>query len=380
MLKPAGARCNLACEYCYYREKATLYPGSGLRMDEPTLERITAAYLQVHPGPEVVFGWQGGEPLLMGVDFFRRALELQARFCPPGFRVSNALQTNGTLVDDEWAEFFGKHGFLVGISLDGPPDLHDAYRRDTAGRPSHAAALRGLAALQRHGVEYNALVTVNRRNAGRLLEVYRYLTGLGVRYLQFIPIVERRAPANPRPSASSVRPEAYGEGLCAVFDYWAAHDVGQVFVQLFESALAVHVGQPPSVCSFAPTCGRCLAVEHNGDLYACDHFVYPEYRRGQVTAEGLVDLLEGPEQCRFGQDKQDTLPRACLRCPVLAWCGGDCPKHRLEGVEAGRPLSHLCSAYRRFFRHSAPALQAMAAELSLGHPAARTRVTPESSP
>ena len=376
MIKPAGARCNLACEYCYYREKTALYPGSNLRMDEATLERVTAAYLEAHPGPEVVFGWQGGEPLLMGLDFFRRALELQTRYVRPGVRVSNAVQTNGMLVDDAWAEFFAAQQFLVGISLDGPPELHDAYRRDPADRPSHAAALRGLAALQRHGVEYNALVTVNRRNASHLLEVYQYLTGLGVRFLQFIPIVERRSPGSLRLASWSVRPEAYGEGLGAVFDHWARHDVGRVFVQLFESALAVHLGGLPTVCAFAPTCGRCLVVEHNGDLYACDHFVYPEYRRGQVTPEGLLELLEGPEQRQFGQDKAERLPRACRRCPVLAFCGGDCPKHRLEETGEGPPLSHLCSAYRRFFRHSAPALRAMAAEIRAGRPASCLRPGP----
>jgi uncharacterized protein len=368
MLKPSGARCNLACEYCYYLEKAALYPGARLTMDEAALERVTAAYLAAHPGPEVVFGWQGGEPLLMGREFFERALELQAQYTRPDQRVTNALQTNATLLDDDWAEFFAAHGFLVGVSLDGPPELHDAYRRDAAGRPSHAAALRGLVALQRHRAECNALITVNRRNSSRLLGVYRYLTGLGLRHLQFIPIVERQARGSDRPAPWSARPEAYGEGLCEIFDYWLTHDVGQVFVQIFESALAVHLGGPPSLCAFAPTCGRCLVVEHNGDLYACDHFVYPEHFLGPVTVEGLANLVDGETQRAFGAAKAETLPRACRRCEVLAFCGGDCPKHRLMETADGGRISYLCAAYRKFFRHSAPALQEMAANLRAGRP------------
>lgn len=369
MIKPVGARCNLACEYCYYRDKGALYPGSQLLMDDATLERVTAAYLAAHPGPEVTFGWQGGEPLLRGREFFARALELQRKYARPGVTVLNALQTNGTLLDDDWAAFLARNHFLVGLSLDGPPELHDAHRRDHAGKPSHQAVLRGLATLQRHRVEYNALVTVNRRNATRLLEVYRYLTSIGLRFLQFIPIVERQSLDSLRPARWCPRPETYGEGLCQVFDYWAARDVGRVFVQLFESALAVHLGQPPALCSFAPTCGRCLVVEHNGDLYACDHFVFPEYLVGQVTEEGLPGLVEAPQQRQFGEDKQALLPRVCQRCPVLAFCGGDCPKHRLVETDEGGRLSYLCPAYRRFFRHSAPVLQHLAAEIRAGRSA-----------
>jgi uncharacterized protein len=369
MLKPAGAACNLACDYCFYREKAALYPGSALRMDDATLERVTAAYLGAHPGPEVTFGWQGGEPLLMGVDFFRRAVEVQQRYTRPGLRVVNALQTNGILLDDAWAEFFHAHDFLVGISIDGPADLHDAYRRDLGGGPCHAKVMRGLQTLQAHGVEYNALATVNRLNVAYPLEVYQFLTGAGVEHVQFIPIVEREAPGKSKPARFTVRPEPFGDFLCTIFDYWARHDVGRVFVQLFESALNVWLGGPPSLCVFAPTCGLGLAVEHTGDLYACDHFVGPEYLRGVITPETMASLVEGAAQRAFGMAKA-ALPAECKACNVRRFCGGDCPKHRLRPAADGVPISYLCPAYRAFFTHSATLLRAMAVEIQAHRPAA----------
>jgi uncharacterized protein len=375
MIKPAGPACNLACAYCYYLEKSAYYPDSQLRMDDETLERVTAAYLQADPAPEVVFGWQGGEPLLIGLDFFRRALELQTKHARPGQRALNALQTNATLITDEWALFFAEHNFLVGVSLDGPPELHDRYRVDRAGRPTYARAHAGILLLQHHNVECNALITVNRANADHPLEVYRHLTSLGLRHLQFIPVVERdprTGKACPEPSRRvtdwSVRPEAFGQFLWAIFDYWARHDVGRVFVQLFESALSVWLGREPTVCTFSPTCGRALAVEHNGDLYACDHFVYPDHLRGQVTPESLAALVDGPEQRAFGLAKAD-LSQRCRECPVLRFCGGDCPKHRLRSAEDGKPVSYLCAAYRRFFTGSAQVLEAMAYEVRAGRPA-----------
>jgi len=369
MIKPVGATCNLACAYCYYLEKARLYPGSPLRMDEATLKEVTRAYLQANPTPEVVFAWQGGEPLLAGLPFFRRALALQRQYARPGQRVSNALQTNATLVDGKWAAFFAEHDFLVGVSLDGPVALHDGYRRDRGGRGTYARAEAGLKALLEAGVECNALVTVNRENAGQPLEVYRHLVGLGLRHLQFIPIVERAAPDSRKVAPWSVRPETYGEFLCQIFDWWARHEVGEVFVQLFECALNVWCGGPPTLCVFGPTCGRALVVEHNGDLYACDHFVYPEHRRGRVTAEGLVALVDGAEQAAFGAGKAD-LPQECLECAVRAFCHGDCPKHRVRLADDGKAISYLCPAYRRFFDHSAEVLQAMAGEIAAGRPAA----------
>ena len=367
MVKPAGPGCNLACEYCYYLEKSELYPGSGMRMDLETLERVTAAYLGVHPGPEVVFGWQGGEPLLMGLEFFEKALEFQAQYIRPGQTVLNTLQTNGTLVNDDWAAFFAKHKFLVGISIDGPANLHDRYRRSRGGNPSHEQVLAGLERLKQHGAEFNALVTVNRANSRHPLRVYRYLTGLGLDYLQFIPIVERKSPAGSEVTDWSVRPDAYGRFLCEVFDYWSRHDVGRVFVQIFESALSVWMGAPPTICVFGPTCGRALVAEHNGDLYACDHYVYPGHLRGKIaSAEALEALVDGPEQRAFGAAKAN-LPDECLECSALALCGGDCPKHRIVPTASGPAISYLCAAYREFFNYSAPALEAMAEQIHAGH-------------
>jgi uncharacterized protein len=368
MIKPAGAACNLACAYCYYLEKTALYPGAHLRMDDATLEGVTVAYLDAHPGPEVVFGWQGGEPLLMGLPFFERAVALQAQHARPGRRVVNALQTNATLIDDDWAAFFAAHDFLIGVSLDGPPELHDPNRRDPAGRPTHARVVAGLKCLQRHGVQHNALVTVNRTNAAEPLRVYRYLTGLGLEHVQFIPIVERESRASRKVTPHSVRPEPYGDFLRAVFDYWARHDVGRVYVQLFESALSIWLGGPPSLCVFSPTCGRALAVEHNGDLYACDHYVYREHRRGNLLRDALESLVEGASQRNFGAAKADLTAR-CRQCRVRAFCHGDCPKHRLRQGDDGKAISYLCSAYEGFFAHSAPVLQAMANEIRAGRPA-----------
>lgn len=368
MLKPCGAACNLACTYCYYLEKAALYPDGRGRMDAETLERVIAAYVQANPAAEVVFGWQGGEPLLMGIDFFRRALALQAQYKRPGQRVLNALQTNGTLLTEEWAAFLAAHDFLVGISLDGPAALHDRFRCDRGGQPTHARVIAGLELLQRHQVDVNALVTVNRENMAHPLDVYRHVVGLGVEHVQFIPIVERETPTRSKVTNWSVRPGAFGAFLCAVFDEWARRDVGRVFVQLFESALNVWLGRPPTVCVYGTTCGRALVVEHMGDLYACDHFVYPEYRRGTVTAETLADLVDSPAQQAFGCAKAD-LPTECLQCQVRAFCGGDCPKHRLRQGAGGQPLSYLCPGYRQFFEHSASVLQAMAGEIRAGRPA-----------
>jgi len=369
MIKPAGPACNLACAYCYYLEKASHYPGSSLRMGDETLARVTAAYLQANPAPEVVFGWQGGEPLLAGLEFFRRAVELQAQHARPGQRAVNALQTNATLVTDEWAAFFVEHDFLVGISVDGPPELHDRYRLDRAGHPTYGRAVAGLRVLQRHGVECNALVAVNRANAEHPLAVYRHLTGLGFQHLQFIPVVERQSPAARKVTPWSVRPEAFAAFLCEIFDHWARTDVDRVFVQLFESALSVWSGGLPTVCVFAPACGSALAVEHNGDLYACDHFVSPEYLRGQVALDALGSLVEGNDQRAFGLAKAH-LPEQCRRCPVRRFCGGDCPKHRLRLAQDGQPISYLCASYRTFFTHSAQVLEAMAQELRAGRPAA----------
>lgn len=369
MIKPAGPICNLACEYCYYLEKTELYPNSKCRMDLETLERVVAAYLQAHPGPEVVFGWQGGEPLLMGRPFFEKALEFQAKYVRPGQQVQNALQTNATLIDDAWAKFFADNGFLIGVSMDGPADLHDKYRRSPTGKATHARVVAGLEHLKKHKADFNALVTVNRFNSRHPLKVYKYLTGLGFDFLQFIPIVERVSRDSLEPTPWSVQAEQYGKFLCEIFDYWARNDVGRIFVQLFESALNVWMGGYPSLCVFAPVCGRALAVEHNGDLYACDHFVYADHFRGNIAdAKSLKDMVDGTEQQEFGLVKAKTSSE-CLECEVLPFCGGDCPKHWLATAEDGKLISHLCAGYKQFFTHSAPVFRAMASELFAGRPA-----------
>lgn len=369
MIKAAGPACNLACEYCYYLDKSQYYPGSTLRMDDATLTRVTAAYLQSHPGPEVTFGWQGGEPLLMGREFYQRALELQQQYRQPGQQITNAMQTNGTLIDEQWADFFAENNFLIGISIDGPAALHDRHRKDRAGQGSQQRVLQGLQHLQQRKVEYNALVTVNRTNAEEPLLVYRYLRELGIEYLQFIPIVERIAPDSRKVSNWTTRPQPFGDFLCRIFDEWARNDVGKIFVQIFESALSVWMGGPPTICVFSATCGRAAVVEHSGELFACDHFVYPEHRRGIIeNAESLTAMMDSPEQQAFGLEKAN-LPNECLSCPVRRFCWGDCPKHRLRKTEDGKMISYLCPAYRQFFTHSAPILQAMANMIRSGRPA-----------
>ncbi len=336
MIKPVGADCNLACEYCYYRGKRSLYPGSDFRMADEVLEQATRAYLRANPAPEVVFGWQGGEPLLAGLDFYRRAVALQAECADEGQRVSNTLQTNGTLLDEEWCEFLREHGFLVGLSLDGPRAAHDAYRRDPTGGPT-----------------FDRVMTA--ANAGRPVEVYRFFRDeVGARFIQFIPIVEPVAAADGGTSVSerSVSGDEYGRFLSRVFDEWVQRDVGTVFVQTFDSALASWLGGPAALCVFAEECGRALVLEHNGDLYACDHFVRPEYRLGNIMESPLAEMVDSEQQQTFGRAKREALPAACGECHYLFACRGGCPKNRLIPQNPGEPASnHLCAGYRYFFAH-----------------------------
>ncbi len=367
MIKPAGPKCNLDCKYCYYTGKVEYYPESACRMDLETLERVTEAYIVNNPSTEVVFGWQGGEPLLMGVDFFRRAVELQKKYLRPGQSASNAMQTNATLIDDQWAEFYRENNFLLGVSIDGPPDLHNAYRVDRLGKNTHTKVVKGIETLKRHGVEHNALVTVNRANSRRPQKVYNYLKGLGIEHMQFIPIVETTELGGREITEWSVKPEAFGEFLCAVFDEWGSDDIGRIFVQMFECALGVLVMGWPSVCVFQKTCGRALVVEHNGDLYACDHYVYPSELRGRIeSVEGLAEMIDGPDQHTFGAAKAD-VSGDCRECRWLAYCGGDCPKHRVAFASDGKPISYLCPSYKRFFSHINPELQRIAAQLRLSN-------------
>jgi uncharacterized protein len=386
LAKPAGALCNLACKYCFYLEKKDLYDGKqSPRMSEEVLECFIQQYIAASPAPEVSFAWQGGEPTLMGLDFFRRVVELQRKYRPSGTRITNAFQTNGLLLDEVWCEFLRREEFLVGLSIDGPGSLHDGYRVDRRGRPTLDRVLRVLERLQHHKVEFNTLTVVHRENGQRPFEVYRFLKKHGCRFLQFIPLVERAAadgslagPPELEGSTSdspvtpwSVRPEDYGNFLCAVFDEWIRHDVGEIHVQLFEVQLAIRMGLPASLCLFAPTCGRGMVVEHNGDVYACDHYVYPEYGRGNILSRTLAECAASPEQREFGRMKRDGLPHACRECETRFACHGECPKRRFMTTPDGAPgLNYLCPAYKQFFRHIEPDMRTMADLLNRGLPAA----------
>lgn len=388
--KPAGPACNLDCAYCFYLEKKALFAaGETYRMPEPVLSAFIANYVDNQPTPEVEFVWQGGEPTLLGIDFFRRVVGIQKGFAKRK-RITNSLQTNGTLLTDAWCTFLREHGFMVGLSLDGPREVHDRYRRDRAGRGTFDAVMRGLGLLQKHGVEYNVLACVARETARQPLEVYRFLRDQGVEFIQFTPVVERPAGCAAAalgirlaefglPGASdgpaevtpwSVLPEEYGDFLIAVYEEWVRHDVGAVFVMNFEWALGAWIGHPSPVCVHAEQCGRSLAVEHNGDVYACDHGVYPQLKLGNVRTDRLTDLAERSRRSGFGVTKATALPLQCRECEVLAACRGGCPKHRFAESCRGEPgLHYLCAGYRKFFRHIRKYLRAITQLLEQGYPA-----------
>ncbi|NLF03066.1 MAG: anaerobic sulfatase maturase [Anaerolineales bacterium] len=376
MLKPVGSTCNLACAYCYYLSKARLYPDGHARMSREMLDDFTRQYIEAQRVPEVTFGWQGGEPLLMGLDFFRLAVELQEQYRRPGTRVLNALQTNGTLLNDEWCRFFKEHGFLIGISIDGPPALHDAYRHDKGGAPIAERVLAGAALLREHGVEFNVLTTVHAANADHPVAVYRFLRDeVKAQFIQFIPIVERDNETGfqqgERVTSRSVNGQQYGRFLIEVFDEWVRRDVGRTFVQIFDVALAAWMGQRPGLCVFEETCGTALVLEHNGDLYACDHFVEPDWLLGNIRQTALVDLVASQKQREFGEAKAKALPQVCRACEVRFVCHGGCPKNRvLRGPDGDPGLNYLCEGYRAFFNHIDGPMRAMAAELRAGRSAA----------
>lgn len=379
--KPSGPLCNLGCRYCFYLEKEKLYAGTpAWKMDERVLDVFIRDYIAAQDAPTVGFVWQGGEPTLIGLDFFRRAVELQRRYAG-GKRIENALQTNGVLLDDEWGAFLAREGFLVGLSIDGPRALHDRHRVDRGGQPTFDRVIKGLEVLRNHGVAFNTLTAVHRQNAKAPLDVYRFLKDAGSAYQQFIPIVERLdGPGHlalpgvsgaGRVSSWAVEAADWGNFLCAIFDEWVRHDVGRVFVQLFDIALESWYTGESSLCIFRPTCGRALAVEHNGDLYPCDHYVFPEYRLGNLTETPVEGLVESPAQTAFGDAKRDTLPAYCRNCEVLFACHGECPKNRFIDSPDGEPgLNYLCAGFRRFFTHVAPAMQFMAGELARERPPA----------
>ena len=394
LAKPTGAACNLDCTYCFYLSKELLYDDDQ-RMSEATLEAYLREYLDSQPDGPVIVGWQGGEPTMRGLDFFRRAVELAEQLRRPRQRVSHSLQTNGTLLDDEWGSFLAEHSFLVGLSVDGPEHLHDGYRVNRAGRGTHAQVMRGWQVLQRHGVETNILCTVHANNAAHPLEVYRYFRDeLGARFLQFIPIVERvprdqlllaeqgwRATDGPGKrgllykqegdavTSRSVDPVACGDFMVAIFDEWLGRDVGEVFIQHVDTMLGNAFGQY-SLCVHAPECGGAIAVEHNGDVYSCDHFVEPVHLLGNVVTDGLRALVDSAEQREFGKSKRTSLPQQCLACPVRWACHGGCPKDRFATTADGEPgLNYLCAGYKHLFDHAQPAITTMAELIRQGRPA-----------
>jgi len=361
MAKPTGAICNLGCSYCFFLDKETLYEGDRFRMSDAVLERYIVQVIDAHRTPEVAIAWQGGEPTLMGVDFYRRAIEIAEAHRRPGMTFSHSMQTNGTLLDDEWCEFFTEHEFLIGLSLDGPRELHDVYRVDKRGRGTFDRVMRGLRLLRQHDVDVNILTTVNRLNADYPLEVYRFLRDeVETDWIQFIPVVERLdehdAPADlvgTRVSERSVRPDQLGRFLTTIFDEWARHDVGEVFVQTFEATAANWSGLDNSgMCVFNETCGTALALEHNGDLYSCDHFVDPDYFLGNIADAPIDELVASPRQHAFGMAKRDTLPQYCRDCEVRFACHGECPRNRFVLTPDGEPgLNYLCEGYKSFFQH-----------------------------
>lgn len=379
LAKPIGPICNLGCKYCFYLEKELLYPHVGKwAMSEEVLDNFVRQYINAQDAPIVNFAWQGGEPTLLGVDYFRRIVALQKKYSN-GKRIVNAFQTNGVLLDETWADFFKENDFLVGVSIDGPRELHDAFRTDKGGQPTFDRVMRGMEALKRNAVEFNTLTAVHRANADSPLLVYRFLKEVGSGHMQFIPIVERIANqvtaeglqlVSPdfggaaQVTPWSVEPRQFGRFLCAIFDEWVRQDVGRCFVQLFDVSLEMWLGMKASVCVFRRECGAALAIEYCGDVYSCDHFVYPQNRLGNIMESPLQGLVNSNQQTSFCKSKESTLPRYCRECEVRFACNGECPKHRFQTTPDGEPgLNFLCAGYKMFFRHIDPYMRFMAAEL-----------------
>ncbi len=384
MLKPVGALCNLACDYCYYLEKSTLYTHNPRHvMSEQLLERFIKEYIQSQTISQIMFTWHGGETLMRPLSFYKRALELQKQY-GHGRQIDNSIQTNGTLLTDEWCEFFRENNFLVGISIDGPQDFHDEYRKNKIGAPSYHKVMQGIKLLKKHGVQYNCMAVVNDYNADYPLEFYNFFKDIGCEFLQFAPIVERLK--NDKSSTTSlasamdkeaelapfsVSPKQWGNFLCTIFDEWVRKDVGKFFIQIFDSTLANWVGEQPGVCTMAKTCGHAGVMEFNGDVYSCDHFVFPEYKLGNIYNETLTSMMYSDKQLKFGTDKFDKLPKQCLECDVLFACTGECPKNRFAYDKYGEyGLNYLCEGFYQFFNHVAPYMDFMKIELLAKRPPA----------
>lgn len=382
MLKPAGAHCNLACKYCYYLEKNKLYPTAQRHlMSDEMLEQFTREYIEAQTMNQVLFTWHGGEPLLRSIDFYRKALSLQQKYAG-GRRIDNVIQTNGTLLTDEWCEFFAQNHWLVGISIDGPQPDHDHYRLTAAGKPSWKKVMQGIKLLKKHGVEWNAMAVVNAYNANHPLEFYRFFKENGCQFLQFTPIVERltrhedgRTLASLADkdeislSEASVAPEQWGYFLCAIFDEWVRKDVGKIFVEIFDCTLANWMGISPGICAYSKECGHAGVMEHNGDVYSCDHFVFPEYKLGNIRDHSLIDMLYGEQQQEFSRLKHSSLPRQCKECDMEFACHGECPKNRFMKDQYGDSgLNYLCPGYYHYYQHVAPYMDYMKQELMSQRP------------
>jgi uncharacterized protein len=394
LTKPTGAICNLDCTYCFFLSKEALYPGSKFRMTDETHAQYVRQLLEAHQAEHVTIAWQGGEPTLLGLDYFRGTLELVDRFKRPDQVIEHTLQTNGTVIDEEWAAFFAGHGFLIGLSMDGPEEIHDANRVDKGGAGTHAKVMRAARLLREAGAEFNILCTVHAANGDRGLEVYRYFRDeVGANFVQFIPIIERATPElleiaeagwgdnnKSRPlytqrgdlvTSRSIGAEQYGRFLVDIFEEWVRRDVGTVYVQMFDVTLANFVGAPPSLCIHSETCGRGLALEHNGDLYSCDHFVEPDYLLGNINETHIIELASSVQQMMFGMDKRDKLPRGCRECDVRFACHGGCPKDRFHDDPYGEPgLNYLCAGFKTFFHHVTRPMEAMGQLLRGGRAAA----------
>jgi uncharacterized protein len=377
MLKPAGPSCNLDCTYCYYLEKKKLFSGDNFRMTDELLENFTRQFIEANEVPVVTFTWQGGEPTLMGLDFYRKAIDYQKKYAG-GKRIENAFQTNGTRLNDDWCNFFTDNNILVGISIDGAEHNHDRYRKTFSGRPTFGRVMNGIELLHKHKVEFNTLSVVNDYNVHYATETYRFLKKIGSGFMQFLPVVERIAENSDdnflklvapvhgyaKVTEWSVNPVHFGKFLITIFDEWVRNDVARYYVQIFDTTLANYVGENPGLCVFNGTCGDALVMEHNGDLFSCDHFVYPEYFLGNIQEVPLIDMVKSQKQFDFGIDKRNRLPRYCLQCDVRYACHGECPKHRFMAAPDGKPgLNYLCEGYKIFFKHVEPYMDYMAKEL-----------------
>ena len=384
MLKPAGAHSNLACKYCYYLEKNNLYGKSHRHiMSDEMLEQFTREYIEAQTMPQVLFTWHGGEPLMRSIDFYKKALTLQKKYAR-GRRIDNVIQTNGTMLTDEWCEFFAQNNWLVGISIDGPQEYHDHYRLTSTGNPSWQKVMHGIELLKKHHVEWNAMAVVNAYNADHPLEFYHFFKDNGCQYLQFTPIVERLTKhQDGRTLASladdkeipladfSVTPEQWGNFLCAIFDEWVHNDVSKMFVEIFDCTLANWMGVLPGICAYSKNCGHAGVMEHNGDVYSCDHFVFPEYKLGNIRDHTLIEMLYGDKQHAFSRLKHTSLPRQCKECDMEFACHGECPKNRFEKDKYGEPgLNYLCKGYYQYYSHVAPYMDFMKRELQAQRPPA----------